>query len=121
MKIVPAINSMIEHSDKITKVIKSNNASESEYFFLFKDKYKWSILKGTMGVIKLYYYPDSYYTLDELAGLQPMNWNNINFAEFKDSDIKTTEATESFAELLQTVKHKLFDIDDVLNDIIGTT
>ena len=41
-KIVQAVNAMISNPDKIKSVIPNGQ----EFFFIYKDKYKWSILKN---------------------------------------------------------------------------
>jgi len=112
-KIITAINKMIENKDAITNVI----LSEEEYFFLYKNKIKWSIIEDDDKDITLVLYPDSSSKLDELANTT--NWDKVNMVTYNTYDFKTQEANESFNELLQIVKGKVFGVDNLLDEIIG--
>jgi hypothetical protein len=112
-KIVQAVNAMISNSKLITSVIKG----ESELFFLYKNKYKWSISKREDGHI-LWYYPGSE-TLQSLASHDGDDWQGVEMVTYKDSEIGTKEAKATFSELYTLLNEKIYGIDDVLNDIIS--
>lgn len=114
MKIVQVINAMISNQEKITDVYRN----DSEYFFLYDKKFKWSMSKGdTSENYFIHFYPNVTMNTDALAKVN--NWEGIDFVSYSTDDIKTKEATESFRELYQIVADKLFGIDDIFNEIIG--
>ncbi len=116
MKIVEAINNIITKSDKISNVLR--NVEGSEYFFIYNEKYKWSILRSEKGEYSLFLYPKENMSLEDLA-------YQVDYSIYKDyvlytsEEIKTREATESFAELYKIVSDKLFGTDNILDDIIN--
>ncbi|MDD7913766.1 hypothetical protein [Polaribacter ponticola] len=112
-KIIKAINKMIENTDLITNVV----LSEDEYFFLYNNKVKWSIIEEEDKDISLILYPNFNGKLDELANI--VEWEHINMVTYNTMDFKTQEATETFNELLQIVKSKVFGVDNLLDEIIG--
>lgn len=113
MKIIQVINTMISNSEKISNVLKN----DSEYFFLYNKKHKWSIKQNSDGYL-LFFYPTESYNIEQLANL--VEWNNFNeIVTYKSDEIKTREATESFSELYQIVSEKLYGIDDIFDEIIG--
>lgn len=115
MKIVEAINSMITNKDKIDSVIKN----DSEFFFLYNKKYKWSILTNN-GNYSIFLYPKDDISIEQLA-----SWDSLQFNDYSDmvtyrtEDIKTRESLESFAELYNIVSSKVFGVDNILDDIIN--
>lgn len=113
-KIVQAVNAMISNPDKITKVLKGND----EYFFLYRDKYKWSIRGDNENGHVLFYYPGSE-TLEELAATGGSEWGAVDMVVYKDADIGTKEAKATFAELLSLIRERVFGVNLVLDDIIG--
>lgn len=113
-KIVQAVNSMISNRNLISNVAKG----EGEYFFLYKNKYKWSIAQREDETY-LWYYPGSI-TLDALIHCeQSGDWESVDMVKYSDREIGTKEAIASFSELFIVVKEKLYRIDDVLDDIIS--
>lgn len=113
-KIVQAVNSMIAHDDLISNVLKGDH----EYFFLYKNKYKWSIAQRD-GEVSLWYYPGSQ-NLEALREYEQMgDWEGVDMVRYTDREIGTKEAIASFSELFILIKEKLYRIDDVLNDIIS--
>lgn len=112
-KIIIAINKMIENSHLISSVISSG----SEFYFLYNQKVKWSIMQFEDDDIILTLYPDTTYDLEYLSGVGDLIY--INKVVYSSSDFKTREAFESFYELLQVVRNKVFGVDDLLNDIIN--
>lgn len=113
MKIIQVINAMISNKDKISNVLQN----EGEYYFLYDNKYKWSIKKSNDDYT-LFFYPTQAFSIEQLV--KNNDW--INFAEFvtyMSHEIKTREALESFSELYQIVSEKLYGLDDVFDEIIG--
>lgn len=113
-KIVQAVNAMICNPDKISNVIRN----EDEIFFLYKNKYKWSMLKNDSGDHVLWYYPGDE-RIDQLAYNDWQNWEHVNMVTYKDSEIGTKEAKASFAELYTLLKECVFGVNQVLDDIIS--
>jgi len=122
-KIVLAVNSMITNSKEISDV--SNIGSE--YYFLYKKKYKWSIYKGDDEYNDDYYYALTYYagkeTIDTLLKWKREAshdyWKAYPQIIYSTATLKTTETMESFAELYNIISEKSFDVDIVLDDIIN--
>ena len=112
-KIVQAVNSMIANSDRITNVIKG----ESEIFFLYNKKYKWSMTRRD-GEHILWFYPGSI-SLQNLASHDGDDWQGVEMVNYKDTDIGTKEAKATFSELYTLLNEKVYGIDEVLNDIIS--
>jgi hypothetical protein len=117
-KIVTAVNVMIAHHELITNVIRGEHGSE--LFFLYKKKYKWSIVRSASGdAFSLHYYP-ARQELEELAALEPYEWEDFaDMVSYKTRDIPGREALQSFEELYGIVSELAFGIGAVLDDIIG--
>lgn len=114
MKIVEAINTMISNPQKISNIIKVNN----EYFFLYNDKYKWSLNKNENDDYFLFLYPDKSKSLEYFSEFT--DWQGYSdFVTYKSSEIKTREAIESFSELYLLLSKKTLGVDDILDDIIS--
>jgi len=113
IKIIQVINAMITNSDKITNVIKKNK----EFFFLYNNKYKWSISKNDSDIFFLHIYPGDEKSLDELAVFS--EWDNYNFVTYKSDEFKAKEAHESFVELYLLVSEKVAGIDEMFRDILA--
>lgn len=113
-KIVQAVNTMIAHQDLISNVLKG----DKEYFFLYKDKYKWSIVQREDETF-LWYYPGTL-SLEDLCDIEESgSWDGIDMVKYTDREIGTKEAIASFAELFTIIKEKVFGLDKVLDDIIS--
>lgn len=115
MKIVQVINAMITNQSKIENVVKINN---SEYFFLYNNKHKWSIIKNDG--IEHYYlhlYPDATQTMNSVLSNEQHGIQN-EYVTYSTEDLKTNEAIESFRELYQIVSSKLYGIDDIFDEIL---
>lgn len=114
-KIVQAINSMIANPQNLSKVIEG----ESEIFFLYKGKYKWSITKRSDG-FHVWFYPGDI-SLEALASIEEMgeSYEGIPMVHYHDNDIGTKEARATFSELYTLVSEKVYGIDTVLDDIIS--
>jgi hypothetical protein len=112
-KIVQAINSMIQNNEYLHDV----TLSDGEFFFKYKG-YIWSI-KNTDDGYYLYYYPGFTEVNHVICANNNGVINSDSYALYRSADIKTREAYESFSELHQIVRNKLFNMDNVLDDIIG--
>lgn len=113
-KIVQAVNSMITNKDHISDVLKS----VEEYFFIYKNKYKWSMARRDDGY-HLWFYPGNE-GLGQLVAMTNSNWDtDVAMIHYTDAEIGTKEARESFAELYTILSEKLYGIDEVLDDIIS--
>jgi hypothetical protein len=112
-KIVQAVNAMISNQDKISSAMQSG----SEVFFLYKDKYKWSILRTNEGEHSLFFYP-GVESLADLVGYDDFEMNHVSMLRYSDREIGTKEAKASFAELLIVVKEHVYGVNQVLDDII---
>jgi hypothetical protein len=112
-KIVQVVNAMISNSDKISNVKKN----DKEYFFLYDNKHKWSIVRGNDEIYHIHFYPTDELNIDQLSHFN--DWENYNLVTYSTNDIKTQEAIESFRELYQIVSNKVFGIDDIFDEIIG--
>lgn len=117
MKIIKAINSIIENESLITNVIQSKD----EFFFLYNNKYKWSINlpEQTSDDLYIHFYVNEDLSIEKLSKIQDQEWELYNFITYKISDFKTIEASESFHSLYQIVKSKVYGVDDILDDIIS--
>ena len=116
-KIIQAVNAMIYNDEKISDVVAGEYSSE--IFFLYKDKYKWSIIKpSNENQFFLHYYPGNE-SLEELAGWPDEAWNNFsNMVSYGTKEIATREAYDTFQELHSLLKGKIHGMGDVLEDII---
>ncbi len=114
-KIVQAVNSMISNSDNITNAIRGQ---DREIFFLYKDKYKWSMTRRNDGTHLLWFYPGNQ-SIEEMATYEPEDWEGTPMVVYKDEEIGTKEAKASFAELFTIITEKLYGINEVLDDIIS--
>ena len=113
-KIVQAVNAMISHPEKITNVIRGRR----EIFFLYKDKYKWSIMQDDGGDVRLWYYPGAD-SLQSLASYEDTDWEGTPMVSYRSGDIGTREAQASFSDLYSLLKERVHGINEVLDDIIS--
>lgn len=114
-KIVRAVNAMIAHPEKIGDV----TGPGDELYFLFDDKYSWSILRKSGEVdTKLYLYPNGE-SPEYLSQVEGWEWDQISVVAYDTKDINTKEARDSFAELYTIVKERRFGVDEVLDHIIN--
>lgn len=115
-KVVIAVNAMIEQRDKIKQVTPGN--VDTEIFFMFDNKHKWSMIKGDDSY-SLIYYPGSA-TISVLANLEVDEWGEVPMISYRSKEIGTREAKESFKELYDVIKELVYGMDDVFDDIIGS-
>ncbi len=114
-KIVQAINVMLQCPENISRVIPAVESDPPEYFFLYKE-YKWSILYNQdTDDYSLFFYPGKL-LLEDIARIEPPD--SVPLIRFSSKDIGTKEGYSSFQELYQTIKSKLYRVDEVLSDII---
>lgn len=116
-KIVQVANAIITNKDKISDVFRN----EKEYFFLYNNKYKWSISSfQDVEDYYLFFYPSDNQSIEELSNFSTQDWDHFSgFATYKSSEIKTREALETFRELYQIVSDKIFGLDDIFDEIIN--
>lgn len=105
-KIQKLIVKMLEEQEKISSVTRDNSPENSEeYYFTYPDdKYQWSILKTTAGIIHIFFYPSKE--------------KRSEFLRFESDDM-TAESGSNLKSLFETVRGKLFGFDSVLDDILG--
>lgn len=117
-KIVTAINAMVSHPELITDVIKGTY--ETEHFFMYANKHKWSIYKTKDNEYFLNFYPENQ-NLRDLASLPDEAWHQHGpeLVSYGTNALATKEALESFKELYSLVSEKVYGMDEILNDIIG--
>ena len=109
-KIILAINSMIQNSDKISDV----SVFDIEYFFEYKG-YIWGILESKEDYI-LTYYPGSTTVTNVINRIEFTD--DIDSISYNSDAFKNQEDIESFRDLYSTVKEKVYGVDKVLDDII---
>lgn len=115
-KVIQVMNAMISNPSKITDVIRGGPPDSSEFFFLYDKKFKWSIALGARDVYNLYYYPGNL-GIKQIASLA--EWNpDLEMVRYSTESLTTKEARESFIELYELVKEKLYNLDTVFDDII---
>jgi len=103
---------MIQNPYKITNIIRVEN----EYFFLYNKKYKWSISKSESAYY-LHYYPFDI-TIEEISEIEEFEWESYDYVSYNTKELKSREAEESFLELYQILKEKIYNMDKVLDAII---
>ncbi|CAK4070805.1 MULTISPECIES: hypothetical protein [unclassified Vibrio] len=118
-KIVTAINAMISNSGSITNVVQGD--MDSECFFVYDNKHTWSIIENKEGKYFLHYYPGNP-SANELAGIPSEHWHeaDIRSVVYTSEVLGTKEALDSLKELNSIVREKLYGMDSVLEEIIGT-
>lgn len=114
-RIVEAVNKMVANGSAITNVMPGED--ETEYFFVYQGKYKWSIADRLDGV-HLWFYPGTQ-PLEHLAALEGEEWETVAMVHYSDQELGTQEAKASFRELVGIIKEKRYGMDDVLADIIS--
>jgi hypothetical protein len=112
-KIVQAVNAMIANPQLITNVIQGQN----EVFFLYKNRYVWSMAKNDDGH-RLWFYPGSP-DISAYASYEGLEWEGVPMVLYSDKEIGTREAKASFSELYTIIKEKVYGLNDVLDDIIS--
>lgn len=105
---------MISKNHLITDVIKK----DSEFFFNYNKKHKWSVSKNNEEIYYVHFYPSKELTINDLRAIEDWTYYE-DYVTYKSSDFKTVEADESFRELYQVVSSKLFNIDSVFDEIIN--
>lgn len=114
-KIVTAVNVMISCASMISGVLQNG----SKLFFLYDDKYKWSLgYDDDTDNYYLFYYPGSE-PIDRLAAMDFYEASYVSYST--ETDLKTREAKESLAELYRILKEKIHGVDKVLDDIIDSS
>jgi hypothetical protein len=107
---------MIGSEEDIDKVVLG--ADGDEYFFVFKNKYVWSVASRESG-FSLYFYPQALpQEIRGLASRGPGDWDQIVMVHYFDGDVGAG-ASNAFKRLFDLVKDKSYGMDKVLDDIIG--
>ncbi|OXB20234.1 hypothetical protein B0A80_19245 [Flavobacterium tructae] len=121
MKIVLVINAMITNKEKISNIL----LDQQEIYFLYNNKYKWSIEKvveNWSNQYELNFYPKNPDAIveDDLEDIiyKKRHGSILNVATYSTSDLKGTETYESFKELYQLLIDKFYGIDDMFEDIL---
>lgn len=113
-KIIQAVNAMISKSDKISKCIEN----DGEYFFLYNEKYRWSIVRYGDDSYSLFYYSCEE-SIEQLSLLgERARLEGVDFVQYSTRDLKFRESYESFQDLYLTITEKLHGVDIMLDDII---
>jgi hypothetical protein len=111
-KIVQVANAMISNPQNITDA----NIFSGEYYFLYKNKYRWSV-KHRVGNHLLYFYPGNA-PMDRITeAVMSNDWDDIDL--YSSDEIGTEEAKQTFAELFNLIKEKTYGIDDAFLDILS--
>jgi hypothetical protein len=115
MKIVTAVNAMISAPHLISSVV---TGPDTELFFKYAEKHKWSIAKFGTEDIVLYYYPGSQ-ELQHLAGWRDDDWHGFGeMVRYSAKELGGKEVKDTFFELYRIVQERLFGVDSALDDII---
>ncbi len=117
-KIVIAANAMIENKNKISDVIQGHH--DSEIFFKYNNKYKWSILKRSDGQYSLMFYPGRQ-QLEDLAEMHEENWVEFDeYVLYDSKELGSKESIETFKDLYHVVNDMKYGMDEILDDIIDS-
>lgn len=113
-KIVQVANAMISNPQYITAAVHGSG----ELFFLYKEKYRWSI-KTSDGDYFLYFYPGNPDLDTLLNAAYQGEWENVEMVHYSTKVIATTEARQTFSELYVLIKEKAYGIDEAFKDILS--
>lgn len=113
-KIVQVANAMISNPQNIKDVV----VGDSELFFLYKDKYRWSI-KYSENEYFLYFYPGNPKLSILLDAENSAEWEDIEMVHYSTKQIATAEAKQTFLDLYNLVKEKAYGIDEAFKDILS--
>lgn len=117
-KIVRAVNAMVSNPELITDVVIST-FNPQEIFFMYAQRHKWSVNKGYDSYF-LHYYPGNQ-SIQELAAMNEFEWENFTqVVTYGTEELSTREAISSMNEIYTIIKGKIYNIDDVLDEIIRT-
>ncbi|WP_412470265.1 MULTISPECIES: hypothetical protein [unclassified Halobacteriovorax] len=116
-KIIKVINKMIDKKDLIKDAREGSGYSDNEIFFKYK-QYVWGISYITSTNYSLFYYPDQS-DVKYLVDAMKYEQTDIKFVTHSTSSYDSPEAIQSFKELYSTVKSKLYNMDETLDDILN--
>ena len=91
---------------------------QGELYFIYKNRYKWSVQRDRNGDISLHYYPGEQ-SIEQLAKFESFEWDDVDVVTYSSKEIGTREAMSSFLELYTLIKERLFKVNEVLDDIIS--
>lgn len=113
-KILKAVDSMVNSEELITDV----KTLQDTLFFKYNQTYVWSIQKE-LGDFYLIYYVNHDEVKNVIDAIKYMPNDPGAYISYSSKDYKSSENGDNFAELYQIVKEKLYNIDTVLDNIIG--
>ncbi|MGN7887388.1 hypothetical protein [Dyadobacter sp. 22481] len=118
-QIIQVINAMIENQSKISNV----EPYHKSYFFVYNGKYIFSIVPKMSPPDEAFWlnvFPSPKYTVQDIMRNfdKEDDAENIPQVTYDSDDFKSPEATETFRELMQVVKSKLYNLDAVFSDIL---
>jgi hypothetical protein len=115
-KIVSVINAMISNPGNISQA----RVGGHEFFFCYKEKYRWSISHQKVNdSYSLYFYPGNR-DIDDLINIcTGPEWESLEMVNYSTTEIGTVEAFQSFYELYNVVQEKVFGIDSAFDDILS--
>jgi hypothetical protein len=114
-KIVRAVNTMITNQEKISNIIKK----KKNYYFLYDDRYKWSI--------EYWEYKNIYYLrffsgeqpLESIASMIDVEWATFDeMIVYSTEELGTKEAYDTFKDLYMILQERSLGVDKILDDII---
>lgn len=113
-KIVQVANAIISNPQNISNVVSGG----TELFFLYKNKYRWSV-KYSDGEYFIYFYPGNPDMAMLLRAESTSDWEDVEMVHYSTKQIATAEAKQTFSELYNLIKEKAFGIDEAFKDILS--
>lgn len=113
-RIVSAVNVMILNSKKIDPILVQND----EYFFVYDNKHKWSVIESNDDIV-LRLYAKNDQTLEQIVSAQIFG-AIPNTVSYSARELGGREVWQSWKELLTLVKEKALGVRDVLDEIISS-
>ena len=114
-RIITVVNRILKDRDKISGVIHDGGG---DYWFLFDDKHKWYLRSRARG-FELRLYNKGDHKLDELASLEGIELDRVNYNEFSSIRVKNDILQEAFENLYNLIKYKDREFDDDFTEILS--
>ncbi|MES2829465.1 MAG: hypothetical protein V4687_14990 [Bacteroidota bacterium] len=111
MKILSVLEAILKNPQFITNILQG----EKEYYFLYKNSYKWSVAKGDDGIYYVHLYYLDYPSLAELATFT--DWQNYNYKTWNTGLDQYDD--NLFVQLYNLLAEKESGINDIFNDILS--
>jgi hypothetical protein len=116
VRIIAAMNAMIENKSMIDAIYPISHIVLEGFVFEYKKKYKWAIIfDRNDDEYFLIFYANTFESTEHLA----LQYPTTSTAVYSTEEYKDRESVQTFKELFQTVRNKLYGIDAMLDDIIG--